>query len=157
MQIFIMRHGEASYHADSDPQRTLTERGRQQSAEMAHWLRDKISAIDLVLISPYIRAQQTFDVVKTEFPLPESVTVETYSALTPNGDAMLVADYLLTLAQDGVESVLVVSHLPLVGYLVSELCAGVYPPMFATSSIANITLDPETERGTLNWLQMAGK
>lgn len=153
MQVLIMRHGEASYHADSDPQRNLTERGRQQTTEMAVWLRSQVAKIDWVLVSPYIRAQQTLDVVKAEFPLAATSTIETFSALTPNGDSMLSADYLMTLAQDGVESVLIVSHLPLVGYLVSELCAGVYPPMFSTSAVACVTLDAETGRGTLDWMQ----
>ncbi|AKJ41667.1 phosphohistidine phosphatase SixA [Pragia fontium] len=153
MQIFIMRHGEASYHADSDPLRPLTDKGRQQTAEMALWLRKKIAEIDWVLVSPYVRAQQTLDVFKAEFPIPEPTTIETFSALIPGGDAMLIADYLMTLAQDGVSSVLLVSHLPLVGYLVSELCSGVYPPMFNPSAVACITVDPQTGRGTLDWQQ----
>ncbi len=40
------------------------------------------------------------------------------------------------LANEGVKTALVVSHLPLVGYLVSELCPGETPPMFTTSAIA---------------------
>ncbi|AWH87861.1 phosphohistidine phosphatase SixA [Limnobaculum parvum] len=153
MQVFIMRHGEASYHADSDPARSLTERGRKETAQMALWLRQKIAEIDWVLVSPYVRAQQTLDVVKNEFPLSPSSTIETFSALTPGGDATLSADYLMTLAQDGVGSVLVVSHLPLVGYLVSELCGGIYPPMFGTSAVAAITLDAETGNGSIDWQQ----
>ncbi|QBH96999.1 phosphohistidine phosphatase SixA [Limnobaculum zhutongyuii] len=156
MQVFIMRHGEASYHADSDPARNLTERGCKETAQMTRWLRQKIAEIDWVLVSPYVRAQQTLDVVKHEFPLSSSSTIETFSALTPGGDAMLSADYLMTLAQDGVNSVLVVSHLPLVGYLVSELCGGIYPPMFSTSAVAAITLDAETGRGSLDWQQTPG-
>ncbi len=34
-------------------------------------------------------------------------------------------------------------HLPLVGYLVSELCPGETPPMFTTSAIACVTLDAD--------------
>jgi phosphohistidine phosphatase len=46
--------------------------------------------------------------------------------------------------------VLVISHLPLVGYLVSELCPGETPPMFTTSAIASVTLD-ESGKGVYNW------
>ena len=41
--------------------------------------------------------------------------------ITPYGNATLVADYLSVLQEEGTESVLLVSHLPLVGSIVSEL------------------------------------
>jgi phosphohistidine phosphatase len=59
-----------------------------------------------------------------------------------------VSAYLQALCNEGVSSALVISHLPLVGYLVSELCPGETPPMFTTSAIANVTLD-ETGKGSL--------
>ncbi len=71
--------------------------------------------------------------------------------LTPCGDVGLVSAYhLQALCNEGVASALVISHLPLVGYLVSELCPGETPPMFTTSAIANVTLD-ETGKGVFNW------
>ena len=59
----------------------------------------------------------------------------------------MVGCYLEALAKTGVGSVLVISHLPLVGYLVSELCPEEAPPMFATSAIAGVSFDISTERG----------
>ncbi len=70
--------------------------------------------------------------------------------LTPCGDVGLVSAYLQALANEGTSSVLVISHLPLVGYLVSELCPGETPPMFTTSAIASVTLD-ESGKGVFNW------
>ncbi len=61
-----------------------------------------------------------------------------------------VSAYLQALTNEGVASVLVISHLPLVGYLVAELCPGETPPMFTTSAIASVTLD-ESGNGTFNW------
>lgn len=57
---------------------------------------------------------------------------------------------LQALANEGVATALVISHLPLVGYLVSELCPGETPPMFTTSAIASVTLD-ESGKGVFNW------
>ncbi len=54
----------------------------------------------------------------------------------------MVSAYLQALANEGVATALVVSHLPLVGYLVSELCPG-NAPMFTTSAIACVTLDAD--------------
>lgn len=72
------------------------------------------------------------------------------AGLTPCGDVGLVSAYLQALTNEGVASVLVISHLPLVGYLVAELCPGETPPMFTTSAIASVTLD-ESGNGTFNW------
>ncbi|WP_159567129.1 phosphohistidine phosphatase SixA [Budvicia diplopodorum] len=154
MKVLIMRHGEASFHAESDADRNLTERGRVQTAQMAVWLRNKISHIDRILVSPYIRAQQTLNVIKHEFPLSESSEIAVLSELTPGGDSALTIDYLMALAQEGIDSVLIVSHLPLVGYLVADLCPGVYPPMFSTSAVACVVIDAQGI-GTLEWQQTA--
>lgn len=71
--------------------------------------------------------------------------------LTPGGDASLVGSYLQVLAQQGINAVLIVSHLPLVGYLVAELCPGECPPMFATSAIANVDLAADGSYGKFEW------
>ncbi|WP_137510061.1 phosphohistidine phosphatase SixA, partial [Escherichia coli] len=80
--------------------------------------------------------------------LPSSA--EVLPELTPCGDVGLVGAYLQALTNEGVASVLVISHLPLVGYLVAELCPGETPPMFTTSAIASVTLD-ESGKGQFNW------
>jgi len=80
--------------------------------------------------------------------LPKEIDV--LPELTPCGDVGLVSAYLQALANEGVASALVVSHLPLVGYLVSELCPSEAPPMFSTSAIANVTLDASGQ-GQFNW------
>ncbi|RDK89420.1 phosphohistidine phosphatase SixA [Enterobacillus tribolii] len=144
-----MRHGEAAIAAASDAARPLTVRGHDESVQMATWLRAQSYAIDRVLVSPYLRAQQTLSAVHEVLTLPE--TAVTLPELTPGGDAGMVAGYLEMLAREGAETVLVVSHLPLVGYLVSALCPQETPPMFATSAIAEVTLDNEGENGALEW------
>lgn len=81
--------------------------------------------------------------------LPESE--EVLPELTPCGDVGEVSAYLQALASKGMKSVMLISHLPLVGYLVSELCPGEAPPMFSTSGIASVVLDAETGRGHYEW------
>ncbi|MDX7990132.1 phosphohistidine phosphatase SixA [Xenorhabdus littoralis] len=149
MYIFIMRHGDAAVDSISDATRELTPRGWQESQKMAHWLSQQSPDIDCVLVSPYIRAEQTLKVVRENLTLSDSEQV--LNELMPSGDVALVASYLQVLATQGHKAVLVVSHLPLVGYLVSELVSGQIPPMFATSSIACVELDHKTEKGRLLW------
>ncbi|EMU1128115.1 TPA: phosphohistidine phosphatase SixA [Citrobacter koseri] len=148
MQVFIMRHGDAALDAASDSVRPLTSCGCDESRLMANWLKGQKVDIERVLVSPFLRAEQTLDVVGECMNLPGNVDV--LPELTPCGDVGMVCAWLQTLANEGVASVLVISHLPLVGYLVSELCPGETPPMFTTSAIASVTLD-ESGKGIFNW------
>ncbi|EHA9331772.1 phosphohistidine phosphatase SixA [Salmonella enterica subsp. enterica serovar Poona] len=148
MQVFIMRHGDAALDAASDSVRPLTPCGCDESRLMANWLKGQKVDIERVLVSPFLRAEQTLDVVGDCMNLPAQVDV--LPELTPCGDVGLVSAYLQALANEEIRSVLVISHLPLVGYLVSELCPGETPPMFTTSAIANVTLDV-SGKGTFNW------
>ncbi|WP_455816611.1 phosphohistidine phosphatase SixA [Pseudomonas cerasi] len=149
MQVFIMRHGDAALDAASDSVRPLTHCGCNETRQMAIWLNGKSVDIERVLVSPYLRARQTLNQVREELPLPEGEDV--LPELTPGGDPGLVACYLQVLANEGVKSALVISHLPLVGYLVAELCPQEAPPMFATSAIACIDFDAENASGKLEW------
>ena len=54
-----------------------------------------------------------------------------------------MADYLSVLQEEGIESVLLVSHLPLVGSIVSELYGKLNPISFYPSTIAQIDWDGE--------------
>ncbi|MFW0765229.1 phosphohistidine phosphatase SixA [Trabulsiella odontotermitis] len=148
MQVFIMRHGDAALEAASDSVRPLTVCGCDESRLMATWLKGQKVDVERVLVSPFLRAEQTLDIVRECLNLPKEVDV--LPELTPCGDVGLVSAYLQTLANEGVASALVVSHLPLVGYLVAELCPGETPPMFSTSAIANVTLEADG-RGVFNW------
>lgn len=148
MQVFIMRHGDAALDAASDSVRPLTTSGCDESRQMATWLKSQKVDIERVLVSPYLRAEQTLNVVGECLRLPDAIDV--LPELTPCGDVGLVGAYLLALANEGVATALVVSHLPLVGYLVSELCPEETPPMFSTSSIACVTLNADG-KGHFDW------
>ncbi len=147
-KFFIMRHGDAALDAASDSVRPLTTNGCDESRLMANWLKGQKVEIERVLVSPFLRAEQTLEEVGDCLNLPSSA--EVLPELTPCGDVGLVSAYLQALTNEGVASVLVISHLPLVGYLVAELCPGETPPMFTTSAIASVTLD-ESGNGTFNW------
>lgn len=144
-----MRHGDAALDAASDSVRPLTHCGCDENRQMATWLHGQSVQIERVLVSPYLRARQTLNTVREDLTLPGSE--EVLPELTPGGDPALVASYLQVLASEGVKSVLVISHLPLVGYLVAELCPQEAPPMFATSAIACVEFDAASAAGTLEW------
>ena len=150
MKVFIMRHGEAEVVASSDETRRLTDYGRKQSISQGQWLKTHLNltalSVKKVIVSPYVRAQETFELVNSAL---DNILndVEIWSGITPYGNAMLVADYLSVLQEQGIESVLLVSHLPLVGGIVSELYGKRNPISFYPSTIVQI--DWNGEKGTI--------
>ncbi len=150
MQVYIMRHGEAVTESLTDAERPLTQCGKAESEQMATWLALQHPQPSLFLVSPYVRAQQTYQILSETLKL-ETTKLTTLSELTPAGDASVVADYLHALAMEGVQEVMIVAHLPLVGYLVSALCPDEMPPMFSTAGIARIDYDETHRRGLLLW------
>ncbi len=131
MKLWILRHGEAESHASSDAQRNLTERGREEVLHSAaHLIGQPISAI---IASPYARAQQTAQLVREALGfVPE---IRTVPWLTPDGNPLQVLEKL-----DTDDSVLLVSHQPLVGNLISFLQHGHQrqPQPMHTASLAEL-------------------
>ena len=147
MKVVVMRHGDAVLGADDDAARALTSLGREQSRAMALWLQQQMPHLDRVLVSPYLRAQQTWQTVRELFG---EVRVDVLDELVPHGHSAPVADYLRALEGE-VENLLVISHLPLVGYLVADLCPVQLPSMFVTSAMVAVEL--QGAQGNLLWQQ----
>ncbi|WP_117234520.1 phosphohistidine phosphatase SixA [Vibrio maerlii] len=150
MKIFIMRHGEAEHFASSDAERNLTPNGVSQSKAVARaCVQQGVSEFDTVLVSPYIRAQQTWQAISEHFG---SDDVQTSDDITPYGQSDDVFEFVCALAEtQNLESILLVSHLPLVGYLTSEFVRDIAPPMFPTSGLVCIEFDLERQQGELVW------
>ncbi|MEH6465486.1 MAG: phosphohistidine phosphatase SixA [Shewanella psychromarinicola] len=139
MQLFLMRHGEAGFDAPSDRERKLTDIGRIHTCFMANWLAKQVSHFDLVIVSPYLRAQQTWQEVSKHLSDPRKWLV--LDDVTPSGDAKMTVDIVLAYAEQyKADNVLVIAHMPILGFMVSELVAGIEPPLFATSAVAHIDM-----------------
>ena len=91
------------------------------------------------MISPYLRAQQTWESVRPFFP--EVFNVQTIKSLTPSGSAIKSVNEILALQASGIKYLLIVSHLPLVGYIVGELAPEAGVPAFTTSAVGHVELD----------------
>ncbi|MCG9679574.1 phosphohistidine phosphatase SixA [Vibrio sp. Isolate24] len=148
MKIFIMRHGEAEHYAATDAERALTERGRSASEAVARACAEQgYAQFDKVLVSPYLRAQQTWQEISRSFSAKQ---IQTCEDITPYGESNQVADYVVAIAEvEELASILLVSHLPLVGYLTAELVPDMVPPMFPTSGIVCVDYDLAKRRGEL--------
>jgi len=156
MQLFIMRHGEAQNFIEqgsrNDSQRALTHQGEQEAQVMASWLQKSHIPPTQVFVSPYVRAQQTCKIVTSLM----QTTTTTLDFITPSGDAKQVHDFIDGYCSDNPDkgseqkqSILIVSHMPLVSYLVAQLTQSENAPIFATAGIAHINYDVEKMQGEL--------
>ncbi|WP_133407520.1 phosphohistidine phosphatase SixA [Parashewanella tropica] len=137
MQFFLMRHGEASFNARTDEERVLTPNGKTQVSQIGQWLNEQVEQFDLILVSPYMRAQQTWEVVQKFLDITPKI--EILKELTPDADPERCALAVDAYAQHyQAKNTLVIAHMPLLGYLVSEMVTGIEPPLFSTAGVAVI-------------------
>lgn len=146
MRLFIMRHGDADQFGLSDSERSLTEQGHLEASVMAKWLTQESVDFEHVLVSPYVRAQQTAKTLLAGMSVAPSIT--TLDNLIPSGSCQQVHDYIDGICSlEKINNLLIVSHMPLVSYLVSELTIEHNAPIFQTAAIAEIDYDLKRMKG----------
>ncbi|MEM0515374.1 phosphohistidine phosphatase SixA [Pseudoalteromonas sp. YIC-827] len=143
--VLIMRHGDAQAMQGQDNLRELTDKGVAQADHVGQWLAQRFNPQGLI-VSPYVRAQQTAMQVKEH--CRNFIYSEDCEEVTPNADAKRAVDYLSALiaVHDEIDCWLVVAHMPIVSYMVAELCPDKMP-IFPTCGVAQIDYDPQTLRG----------
>ncbi len=151
MKIIIMRHGEAEPWQRSDSDRNLTDHGVAQATWMGNHLLAWVGAsVDHVWVSPYVRAQQTWQSVSQNWLFP--LDVQTVDDIIPEGDPSAVLDYLLAFVQvNNPQCLMLVSHLPLVADLVLGLVPNAPLRSFSTASVVAIEWDVNTQSGQFLW------
>lgn len=134
-----MRHGEAeSYgYGVNDSQRQLTGFGRREVCSTAEQFMLKADSIDVIVASPYVRAQQTAEVFIKR--LGVELHCLTSDLITPSGQEHKVMDYLQGLPYS---NILLVTHQPFASEFVEYLCDHPLPSQFAmtTATLASIDL-----------------
>jgi phosphohistidine phosphatase len=155
VNVFIMRHGEAEAGADSDAKRELTQQGRDDITQMAMAYEAALSQVDTIWASPYIRAQQTAQLLSQHLSTSSSAQLPTpiitQPFLPPSGNP---SDTLAALDIHRNETILIVSHQPLIGILVDGL-AGLEPGRYrmSTGALACVTTEVYAKGcGHLEWL-----
>ncbi|WP_325985700.1 phosphohistidine phosphatase SixA [Pseudomonas protegens] len=134
MKLWVLRHGQAESHAPTDAQRNLTAHGREEVlGSAAHLIGQPIAAI---LASPYVRAQQTAQLVREALGFEGEI--RTVPWLTPDANPLQVLEQL-----DSADNLLLVSHQPLVGNLIGLLQHGHLrdPQPMNTASLAELEGD----------------
>lgn len=115
MIIALFRHGHAESKAATDADRSLSETGAAQARSAAKQLAERYSHFDYIWVSPYKRAEQTWQQASAYI----RGRVQVQSMITPSGDVDLVIDALARLPQES--TVLLVTHQMFVGDLLDAL------------------------------------
>ncbi|MBV6274541.1 phosphohistidine phosphatase SixA [Pseudomonas aeruginosa] len=136
MKLWLLRHGEAEPHASRDSERRLTAHGRKEVLQSAARLAGL--PLDGILASPYVRTQQTAELVREALGLVEPVGTAPW--LTPDDDPREVLGFLDERSE---RNLLLVSHQPLVGALGGLLVHGNRrdPLPMSTASLAELEGD----------------
>lgn len=114
MKLYLVQHGEAC-SKDVDPERPLTDQGREDIERLAEFLGQVGIEVERVIHSGKLRAAQTADLLaKAVAPLVE---LETNDRINPKDDPGAI-DWK---EETGGADTLVVGHLPFMARLVSLL------------------------------------
>lgn len=114
MKLWLLRHGQAFAQAAHDSERELTPLGQAQIRQSAQQLMDV--PLDLILTSPYVRAQQTTEQVLAV--LKRQIPQQTVAWATPDDSAKAALKYLDQYAE---QNILLVTHQFFVGQLAGLL------------------------------------
>lgn len=121
MDLLVVRHAiavEPEEFDGHDEERPLTKEGRVRMARAAEGLRTLISAVDVLVTSPLLRARQTADIVGKTI-VPGQVT--TTDTLCPNSDPVAFSNWLSAI---GARRIAAIGHEPHLGRLVTWLLCG---------------------------------
>ncbi|MBO1256090.1 phosphohistidine phosphatase SixA [Alteromonas sp. 5E99-2] len=148
-----MRHGMAENMVKNDASRQLVSVGEEQARDTSYWFSQHYPhiKIDLALVSPYVRAEQTFNIVKGHIPIRHKLISRD---VTPDASAAHFCDYLSALLEsksdfNEINAILIVSHMPFVSFLMSEVLYSKEGVLFNTGSMAVVECDRATLKGIL--------
>ncbi|WP_323841515.1 MULTISPECIES: SixA phosphatase family protein [unclassified Moraxella] len=130
MKLILVRHGQAEPYCDDDAGRRLTHVGKMQASQTADFLVNftKNNPVDVVITSPYHRANQTASIILNElicagqnpaFMTVKNITPDDNPAVGLDGIDHAVCHQFGTAIDD--LTVVIVSHMPIIAHLAATL------------------------------------
>jgi phosphohistidine phosphatase len=149
VQLYILRDGDAvDGYAHQHCQLSVYGRQQVQSVALSHQV--ECGAIEQVVSSPYKRAAETTDIFTRAVNLQHRI--DWLDDLTPQGDLRAIEGFL---QRTNAETVLMVTHLPLVGLLIDYL-TGETGSRMGTANLASLSMEFPAQGGALlNWIHYA--
>jgi phosphohistidine phosphatase len=149
VRLFVLRHGRAEAFKADDASRALVASGREDVRQVVTRQCDALGSVPHVWVSPYLRAQQTAGIAREVLALPDTCELVS-NLLVPEARVFSLIDALY---QAKLDTVLLVSHQPLLSTLLDTLCGPSEAHHMSTASLAAVDLDVvAADMGQLRWL-----
>ena len=140
-----MQHGK-SYTKDINPDRPLTQEGREETISEANQIKSKDVKISKIIHSNKIRAIETANIF-SEIIGPGIPTFFSEN-LNPNDDVTVLAEQLNTS-----DNLMIVGHLPFLSKLASFLLTGtIDKPIIAFKNSGVVCLEFENNNWVIQWI-----
>lgn len=162
MQLLVIRHAIAedadawAQTGQDDGLRPLTKAGTKKMRNVAKGLANLVPWVDLVLVSPLARAQETAEIVLKRVTAAETRTAQ---ELSPDAAPEQFGQLLLAHSQAGI--VAAVGHNPqlekLVGWLVGAHRENAIELKKGGACLLRVDSEPASGQATLLWLLTAGQ
>ncbi len=124
MKIYLIRHSNAVEPGtpgyEDDSLRPLTEKGRDKMKDIASALKELDVKPDLIVSSPYVRAQQTAEILAKVLKYKQELAFS--DALVPMGNADNIIGEINE--KYSVDELVLVGHEPCLSVLIGTLIAG---------------------------------
>ncbi len=158
MNLYIIRHAIAEEEDPSgdDSQRALTDKGSRKMRQIAKGLRILGVEFDAILSSPYLRAQETAEILGDVFKMKKQIAFS--DNLVPMGDPdLLIAEIN---EKYSVDSLAIIGHEPYLTTLIS-LLVGQGSPVdveLKKGGVCRLSADDlhHSHHATLEWLLTPG-
>lgn len=128
MKIYLVRHG-AAEGAEVNPDRPLTKNGEKQVVVLAKKIKSKHFAIDEIIHSGVLRAEQTALILQKELGLNHDLSKG--EDLLPGSDPKVWFDQL----HQSKKNIMLVGHMPFMGILAEMLIKNQMALGFSTASM----------------------
>jgi phosphohistidine phosphatase len=151
MRLYLVRHGEA-LPKETDPERGLSDGGRQDAGKVAAFLKGKGLEVEAVWESGKKRATQTAEIVAGALTSKGGVVRQ--PGMAPNDPVIPIMDKLSSLKGD----YMLVGHLPFLSILASRLILGVEDPDVVVFRAASLVCLEQAPNGqwAVGWMVTPG-
>lgn len=134
MKIYLVRHGEAE-GPEVNPERPLTKNGEKQVIKLASKIKSKHFAIDEIIHSGVLRADQTAHILQKELGLGHPISKG--EELLPGSDPKV---WYEKLHQEN-KNIMLVGHMPFMGILGEMLIKNQMSLGFSTASMISFRFE----------------
>ena len=144
MQLLLLRHADATTSARIDDLRPLSDKGRQQAQRVARFCKSRKIQPDLILTSPFLRAEETARIVAEELKCEMVLSAFLASGMMPSAAMEELRAYMRF------ECVLLVGHEPDLSALAGALLGAGNPGAvrMRKATLAGLAVDTLPPGGT---------